>query len=188
MRLHKGIMIIVGVAIGLVPAVAGRANAQAAACGPGARVVANGVVEDRVLHQRWAVFADCVHPERPLRMVQVSLPSGSPETAPPQFAPTRESSNRTLARPIAASRAAATVSARFRAASSAGQAKPVLIQAGDRVHLWSAGTNIRLEIEGIALEYGRAGQVIHVRRLGSAGSKALLAAVVDGAGSAELLP
>jgi flagella basal body P-ring formation protein FlgA len=67
--------------------------------------------------------------------------------------------------------------------------EPLLIRAGDRVRLWSAGANVRLEIEAIALEYGRTGQVIHLRRLGNdASQKAILTGVVDGVGSAELLP
>ena len=66
---------------------------------------------------------------------------------------------------------------------------PLLVRAGDRVHLWSASTNVRLEIEAIALDYGHAGQVIHLRRLGNDRAQtAMLAGLVDGADSAELLP
>jgi flagella basal body P-ring formation protein FlgA len=66
---------------------------------------------------------------------------------------------------------------------------PLLVRAGDRVHLWSASTNVRLEIEAVSLDYGRAGQVIHLRRLANARVQtAMLAGLVDGADSAELLP
>lgn len=90
---------------------------------------------------------------------------------------------------LAAERAQGSGSRPALAAPPIDRAQTVLVRAGDRVHLWSAGANVRLELEGIALDYGRAGQVIHVRRWGNGtASTAMLMAVVDGAGSAELLP
>jgi flagella basal body P-ring formation protein FlgA len=60
-----------------------------------------------------------------------------------------------------------------------------LVRAGDRVHLWSFDANVRLEMEVVALEYGRVGQVIHLRR---SGQNTLIAGVVVGKDSVELMP
>jgi flagella basal body P-ring formation protein FlgA len=59
-----------------------------------------------------------------------------------------------------------------------------VIHAGDLVRLWSSDSNVRLEMAVVSLEYGRLGQVIHVRRIGQI---TLLAAVVVGKDSAELI-
>lgn len=60
-----------------------------------------------------------------------------------------------------------------------------VIRAGDLVRLWSSDGNVRLEMAVVSLEYGRVGQVIHVRRMGQT---TLLAGVVVGKNSAELIP
>jgi flagella basal body P-ring formation protein FlgA len=60
-----------------------------------------------------------------------------------------------------------------------------MIHAGDLVRLWSSDSNVRLEMAVVSLEYGHLGQVIHVRRVGQT---TLLAAVVVGKDSAELIP
>jgi flagella basal body P-ring formation protein FlgA len=59
-----------------------------------------------------------------------------------------------------------------------------VIHAGDLVRLWNSDSNVRLEMAVVSLEYGRLGQVIHVRRVGQT---TLLAAVVVGKDSAELI-
>ena len=60
-----------------------------------------------------------------------------------------------------------------------------VIRAGDLVRLWSSDANVRLEMQVVSVEYGRVGQIIHVRRMGQT---ALLAGVVVGKDSAELIP
>src|ERR1700761_2103350 len=59
-----------------------------AACGaaPAGMRVVDHYLNDKVLHRRWAVIADCSHPERPWTMEEVSLQhetvAGSPNISP----------------------------------------------------------------------------------------------------------
>lgn len=163
------------------------------------------IVADPFLHRSWALVEDCRHPERPLQMVE--LPAGVPPSAVHINAPlpqptTRPISSATVSSPIRSPQwLAASVTpspspqpARNLPASSAPVKPPaaMLVRAGDRVHLWSVQANVRLEIEVVALEYGHAGQVIHLRRVdratGQGTTGAMLAGVVTGVDSAELLP
>jgi hypothetical protein len=66
---------------------------------------------------------------------------------------------------------------------------PVLVRAGDRVLVWNQEPQLRLELAAVALEYGRAGQVIHLRRRGlQANQNITMTGIVRGPGSVELAP
>lgn len=169
--------------------------AKAATLRSGSRPVLRGVITDRVLHHDWAILGDPEHPERPPQMVQVAQEGHAVQSAMNSAVPTLPKfTQQAVASQTALPLDAVVVppSGRrpvLRAVIQATAPGPLLVRAGDRVHLWSASTNVRLEIEAIALDYGRAGQVIHLRRLGGeANRRVLLTGVVDGAGSAELLP
>jgi flagella basal body P-ring formation protein FlgA len=65
----------------------------------------------------------------------------------------------------------------------------VLVRAGDRVIVWEQGPELRMEIAAVALEYGHAGQLIHLRRKGfRQGQSLTLTGVVRGPSSVELAP
>jgi hypothetical protein len=151
------------------------------------------VVYDSQLHTEWVMVADCVHPSRPL--IAVALPARSAKTlllsendqvlhavatkidvAPPKWK-TADHQDAAKELPVTQSPAAAIPS------SSA--ALPVLVKAGDRVVVWEQEPDMRMEIEAMALEYGHAGQVIHLRR---GKENALLIGVVRGPESVELMP
>ena len=164
------------------------------------------IMADPALQRRWAFIDDCSHPERPSTIVALPAETVRMGAHPLDLAaidvsriepaePTRKST----AIPTAASfhrpspilpRAQSTLQSSAPAGSSLIPAQPAppsttpLIRAGDRVHLWSSAANVRLEVEVIALEYGHAGQVIHLRRNGQ---QTLLAGVVVGKDSAELM-
>lgn len=173
------------------------------------RFVMRRVVRDDILHRNWAVFQDCAHPERPPEMVQIVTPSSlqNMQTAARSRTGKIAASSTQTVLPVMTRIAKNQVQARLKpvlpppfkhqaisstplSSIASSTPKPLLVRAGDRVRLWSASANVRLEVEAVALEYGRAGQVIHLRRLNSgiAGQRIILTGVVDGAGSAELLP
>ncbi len=154
------------------------------------------IIVDPELHRRWALIADCTHPERPLEIVALSghvvVPNVDAQPAPsspsiPGVA--RRSDPKEIVRrqttsfpQIAESTPLAVVA---RMSSPDPSATAPMIRAGDLVRLWSSDGNVRLEMAVVSLEYGRIGQIIHVRR---PGQTALLAGVVVGKGSAELIP
>ncbi len=166
------------------------------------------IAVDPVLHRRWAWMENCSHPEWPPRIIAMPVAARGPRQqnnipSPndvPRIERVQRTGNRAIiakpAIPVSASavqgarspsRSFARVgpiivppSARYSSSSTA-----PLVRAGDRVHLWSSEANVRLEVEVIALEYGRSGQVIHLRRKGQ---QTLLAGVVVGLDSAELMP
>lgn len=163
---------------------------------PGAEYRTRRVMADPFLHRSWAWIEDCRHPERPLQIV--ALPVGAPPTQArnaqaslPQ--PVRLLTSRAaVSLPTSPSKSLAALAPPLPSPQQA-PATATLIRAGDRVHLWSIQASVRLEIETVALEYGHAGQVIHLRRLGQgagqgAGQGTMLAGVVVGPDSAELLP
>jgi hypothetical protein len=222
MRMKNRWGIVLGIAMGIAFSLPARADSGAYNCaaatpivvsntavvGAGREFVVRRVVTDHILHQNWAVFEDCAHPERPPKMVQVAAPSSlqniqtverphakkiatfSTQAVLPVMQ--RTVKNRVEARleSVSPPFSHQAISSTLSHSTAPSAPRPLLVRAGDRVRLWSAGTNVRLEIEAIALEYGRAGQVIHLRRLGNdtAGQRVILTGVVDGAGSAELLP
>ncbi|MGC1781839.1 MAG: flagella basal body P-ring formation protein FlgA [Acidobacteriaceae bacterium] len=156
---------------------------------------------DRVLHRRWAFVENCSHPEAPLQVIalpvnptaatagkffaaRMAAISHGPSSFPSLGTSVDASEDTQRALPSSAARSLTNISALVSSATG-DPSNPVLVRAGDRVHLWSSAANVRLEIEVVALEYGRAGQVIHFRR---EGQQALLAGVVVGRDSAELMP
>ena len=152
------------------------------------------IVVDPALHRRWAFIANCAHPEWPLQVVAIA--SGLAQrrahaaaTATPSTAPAASiSAARTPQRPaVLPQPSTQTHAARSSAQLSTPISSPVapLVRAGDLVHLWSSDSSVHLDLEVVSLEYGRAGQVIRLRRLGQS---ALLAGVVVGKDSAELIP
>jgi hypothetical protein len=161
------------------------------------------IVVDPELHVRWAMIANCTHPEWPLQMVAVvpgqqvtlarsALPAISLSSKPSAV-------RRHVSSPVVMQRAIDSpvvvnppMTAPNPPAPKPFQVSPPnpaatlpLVRAGDVVRLWSSDANVRLEMEVVSLEYGRAGQVIHLRRVGQT---TLLAGVVVGQDSAELLP
>ncbi|HUZ05286.1 MAG TPA: flagella basal body P-ring formation protein FlgA [Acidobacteriaceae bacterium] len=165
--------------------------------------VVQSVKTDPVLKSQWVMVANCGHPERPRIAVEIpsrraktdlapratsgqaSLPpkiSRIPITIPTASAANQNFIQRSPATPQAPSSASVS---RPNPPSVSTPVTPVLVRAGDRVVLWSQEPQLRLEIEAVALEYGRAGQVIHLRRNRET---ALLSGVVRGPGSVELMP
>jgi hypothetical protein len=151
------------------------------------------IVVDPALHRRWALIENCSHPERPLQMIALpaeagGLPGENTDAAHmdvPQLMNVQHSARPQPTRKVAAIAASARPSLAPPPAISPSSSTAPLVRAGDRVHLWSSEANVRLEIEVVALEYGQAGQVIHMRRRGQ---ETLLAGVVVGPDSAELMP
>ncbi len=206
---HMTRSVVLGV-LGLSMTLAAHAEGSHRGCPASASIVASAgkefrvapgftvrrIVTDRMLHQTWAIVEDCSHPERPLEMIQLGAPISPAKVEPTQAA--------APAIPVAVAQSVPAIAARSPQiavsepvsssvpapfSSAALLPQPLLVRAGDRVHLWSASTNVRLEIEAVALDYGHAGQVIHLRRMGSDPSRrVMLAGLVDGADSAELLP
>ncbi|MGB8480615.1 MAG: flagella basal body P-ring formation protein FlgA [Acidobacteriaceae bacterium] len=155
------------------------------------------IVIDPELHRRWALIANCTHPERPLEIVALStghtvhptLTAESVPSAPPTPGVTEgRVQTEVVRRPAISSPPRAPVpTAVIVAKTSTPDPSTMLpvIRAGDLVRLWSSDGNVRLEMAVVSLEYGRVGQIIHVRRMGQT---ALLAGVVVGKDSAELIP
>ncbi|MGO8717933.1 MAG: flagella basal body P-ring formation protein FlgA [Acidobacteriaceae bacterium] len=157
------------------------------------------VVVDPELHRRWAFIANCTHPEWPLQVVAIaseSTPLGTPATATeaPSAVPAAPSPAEPRPRQAAVPRPAVLTQSSAQPQAVRNSTKPPapisstvvpLVRAGDLVHLWSSDASVQMEIEVVSLEYGRAGQVIRLRRLGQS---ALLAGVVVGKDSAELVP
>jgi hypothetical protein len=155
------------------------------------------IVVDPQLHRRWALIANCMHPERPLQIVAFS--SGhvvvpTVVTQPVALTPSiRKVARRGIQNevahhpeisslPIVSTPAADTPVAR---STPDPFAMVPLVNAGDLVRLWHSDGNVRLEMAVVSLEYGRVGQIIHLRRLGQS---TLLAGLVVGKDSAELIP
>lgn len=154
------------------------------------------IVVDPELHRRWALVANCSHPERPLQIVALSrgteiVPSQAVQPAPsarvPDATPPRAHTEAVRSHAISSppSTASPIVPATANPSKSGPSTMVPMIHAGDLVRLWSSDSNVRLEMAVVSLEYGRLGQIIHVRRVGQT---TLLAAVVVGKDSAELIP
>ena len=147
---------------------------------------------DTVLGTEWALVVDCMHPERP--PMAVAMPAGHISA--------RHMVVRPSPRPAVLSSSIATPRVAFSAAMSASSViapssrsiavnavSPVLVRAGDAVVLWNQEPQLRMEIAAVALEYGHAGQVIHLRRSGGIATPATtMTGVVRAAGSVELMP
>lgn len=155
------------------------------------------IVVDPELHRRWALVSNCTHPERPLEIVPLStgqmiIPILAAHPAPsaahiPGVTQQRFQTE-VVRRPAISSPPSIPVpTAVIVAETSTPNPSAILpvIRAGDLVRLWSSDGNVRLEMAVVSLEYGRVGQIIHVRRMGQT---ALLAGVVVGKDSAELIP
>ena len=155
------------------------------------------IIVDPELHRRWALIANCTHPEWPLEIVALStghtvhptltaepgpsapfIPGVTQQRVQTEVAP----GHAILSPPSAPAPTAVMVS---KTSTPDPSVTLPVIRAGDLVRLWSSGGNVRLEMAVVSLEYGRVGQIIHVRRMGQA---ALLAGVVVGKDSAELIP
>ncbi len=161
------------------------------------------VIADPVLGAQWALVANCAHPERPPIAVALSeedsrllqqqaarlaaigeepaMP-GMPEV--PRYIPALVRLDRS---PILSS--TSTVGRSNTMFTKISAPAPMLVRAGDRVVLWNQEPQLRMAIEAVALEYGHAGQVIHLRRGGQGASlNATITGVVRGPGSVELMP
>jgi len=155
------------------------------------------IVVDPELHRRWALIANCTHPERPLDIVALSTGHTAHPTLTTEPGPSAPPSPRVAQRSVRTEfapahaissppSAPAPTAVMVRKTSTPDPSSMVpVIRAGDLVRLWSSDGNVRLEMAVVSLEYGRVGQIIHVRRMGQA---ALLAGVVVGKDSAELIP
>ncbi|MES2220975.1 MAG: hypothetical protein V4587_08425 [Acidobacteriota bacterium] len=153
------------------------------------------IIVDPELHRRWALIADCTHPERPLLTIALAADQHVPKPSEHAIDPKRIPDVVQLKiQPPAERPPRITVSEGLQAVTAAETTKtsslnlsavvPV-IRAGDLVRLWSSDGNVRLEMAVVSLEYGRIGQIIHLRR---PGQTRLLAGVVVGKASAELIP
>jgi hypothetical protein len=155
------------------------------------------IVADPELHRRWALVANCTHPERPLEIVALltghevsSTSAAQPVPSAPRLPGAAQPGARkqVARRPAISSSPSApaptAVVVRKTSAPDPSTMVP-MIHAGDLVRLWSSDGNVRLEMAVVSLEYGRVGQIVHLRRLGQT---ALLAGVVVGKDSAELIP
>lgn len=147
------------------------------------------IMVDSSLGNRWAIVMDCLHPERPVLAVALPAEQSSARTSrmhptiSPAGPPPRSSLVIAVPHPAAAH---ITVPPRKVVLSSD---TPMLVRAGDPVVLWNREPQLLLEVAAIALEYGHAGQVIHLRRTGQlATPTTTLTGVVRAAGSVELMP
>lgn len=155
------------------------------------------IVVDPELHRRWALVANCTHPERPLEIVALytentvvpTLAAESFASLPPLHAVSQPGVQAAVVRRPAISAAPKVPPPPAAVLANPSTPDPStmvpVIRAGDLVRLWSSDANVRLEMQVVSLEYGRVGQIIHVRRMGQT---ALLAGVVVGKDSAELIP
>jgi Chaperone for flagella basal body P-ring formation len=118
---------------------------------------------DPILQHAWEVFADPVHPERPT----VAVLAGGAEQQ--------------VARGAAEAR------------SRAVEAAVPVVRVGDRVVLWSAEKNLRLQLAAVAEENGAIGDHIRLSIPGTAwdngpGSQQPVRGVVRGAADVEMEP
>lgn len=152
------------------------------------------IVVDPELHRRWALIANCTHPERPLQIVALAqghtiVPTPTTTLNLATVAVSRRAPHSVqteIMRQQATSSVPAQVAVRVVNPSPPNPSTMTPeIRVGDLVRLWSSDSNVRLEMGVVSLEYGRVGQIIHVRRIGQT---ALLAGVVVGKDSAELIP
>ena len=153
------------------------------------------IVVDPELHRRWALIANCTHPERPLEIVSLSarntvVPALAADSVPSalRISGVTEQRVQTEVAPghaILSPPSAPTAVMVPKTSTPDPSVTLPVIRAGDLVRLWSLDGNVRLEMAVVSLEYGRVGQIIHLRRMGQA---ALLAGVVVGKDSAELIP
>jgi hypothetical protein len=93
------------------------------------------IESDSLLRQKWAIVANCSHPEWP----EFALPSNRKTS----IDPLRET---------------------FSHASNGGDAA-FIIRAGDIVWLWRRENLLRIEIQGVSEENGRVGDIVRVRLL-----------------------
>ncbi len=173
--------------------------------------VVQRTLTDSALGVQWVLVGDCAHPAWP--MIAVVLPKGKlrrgsnsqpVQTALrpaeiPDYAPAQVRLVTTQTMPES-DIPFQTVNVKPENATFAHLASatmmlphntpdPVLVRAGDRVVLWNHEPQLQMAIEATALEYGRAGQVIHLRRGGTSSSwNATMTGVVRGPNSVELMP
>ncbi len=149
------------------------------------------VMSDATLHAQWALISDCAHPARPWIAVRI------PMTVIPRVAPIAALSG--VAQPFISKEFSALLSeyipVQVHAATTAGVSavsatlSPILVHAGDRVVLWNQEPELRLAIAAVSLEYGHAGQIIHLRRdSANTMQNVTITGVVRGPGSVELMP
>ena len=158
------------------------------------------VMRDPVLHNQWLLVADCAHPARPLIAIAMQM-----EKLPRQrsvqprvhetfaISTTMQTPHLPAYLPVVVRQAASSIevdASRWRAGQLITSVPaPLLVHAGDRVVLWNQEPQLRMAIAAIALEYGHAGQVIHLRRdQPNTVQNATLTGVVRGPGSVELMP
>jgi hypothetical protein len=168
-----------GCGLGLVLLAAGIASAQSSVQSANRPLVEGGTAQreslsaqgwvlrevhwDPILRHAWEVFADPVHPERPT----VAVLAGGAEQE--------------VARSAAEAR------------SRAVEAAVPVVRVGDRVVLWSAEKNLRLQLAAVAEENGAIGDHIRLGIPGTAwdngpGSQPPVRGVVRGAADVEMEP
>jgi hypothetical protein len=134
------------------------AGCEAAGASVAMRVIS--VKQDAVLHSRWGLMVDCVHPERPSRWV---LMTGGDDGL--KFAATTQST-------MAAAR------------------EPMMVRAGETVRAWRRDGMTSIETSGIAEQSGIAGARIQVRLprhdMDGQDVERHVSGVVDGVGSVEI--
>lgn len=156
------------------------------------------VMSDAGLHAQWALVSDCAHPARPWLAVRISLPAAfhahpvavSMNTSQRAF-PDQISAMLPAYIPISVSSASPAVAsfAVSRAVSPSTVTSPMLVHAGDHVVLWNQEPELHLAIAAISLDYGHAGQVVHLRRdTPNTMQSVTITGIVRGPGSVELMP
>ncbi|HEX3437209.1 MAG TPA: flagella basal body P-ring formation protein FlgA [Pseudacidobacterium sp.] len=98
--------------------------------------VVDHYISDRVLHRRWAVIADCVHPDRPWIAEEtpwIEQAIGGPQASMPL------------------------------SAGPALKVAPLIVAAGAKVVIWKDAGGARIRLTGTALEPGHEGELIRIR-------------------------
>ena len=154
------------------------------------------VMTDAVLHKQWALIASCDHPAHPLIAVELQRAVRSHSMQARVDSASFNTSTISIQLPayvpaVVHLAAAATSLFSVNPAASAVRplVSPMLVQAGDRVVLWNREPELHLAIAAVSLEYGREGQIIHLRR-DNPGTlqNVTMTGVVRGPGSVELMP
>ena len=154
------------------------------------------VMTDAAMHKQWALIASCEHPAHPL--IAVELPRAVRSHSMQAHVETASYDTSTISIqlpvyvPVVVHPGTAVTplfSAKPAAIEARPQASPMLVHAGDRVVLWNREPELHLAIAAVSLEYGREGQIIHLRR-DNPGTlqNVTMTGVVRGPGSVELMP
>lgn len=100
-------------------------------------------IQDLGHDRRWAVIRDCVHPERPERLLPVAPETTSKVQEHDSYLPANLKVQNGLSLQTVGS--------------------PIVVRAGSQVELHSEAPNLHLALQGTALDSGSAGATVRVR-------------------------